>query len=377
MRSLPVPGRYCLRASVAAAGLLALTLGGCGRSSDDPVVFGVAGPVEAAYGASMRQGAELAQQEINADGGIRGRPLELRVRDDRADPQTAIAIADEFVKDEAILAVVGHVNSSTTIAAAAVYSNGLPAMATSATSPEVSRLGEWVFRVATSDSANAVELARLARRLDQPTAVLYANDDYGRGLAASFRAALAAEGATLLESDPYLESTEDFRPYLERLRGKEAGVIFIAGLEEGASRIIQQARELGIAARFLGGDGLEGLTVMGPTYDGTLVGLLYHPDASPAAREFAERFRQAYGREPDSFAALGYDATLLLARAVEESGADRRAIQSYLSGVGRNGTPAFAGVTGTIRFDAQGDPVGKGFAVGEMQGGEILLNEQI
>lgn len=366
--------RSGLRLRVFAAGALTLGLFGCDRATE-PIVFGVAGPIETAYGASMRQGAELAQREINAAGGIRGRQLSLKVRDDEADPQTAIAIADEFVNDPQVLAVVGHVNSSTTVAAAPVYSAGLPAVATSATSPEISRLGDWIFRVATSDSANAVELARLARRLDRPTAVLYANDDYGRGLASSFRAALQEQGATVLESDPYLETTQDFRPYLERLRRKDAGLIFIAGLEVGASRIVQQARELGLSARFLGGDGLEGLTVMGSTYDGTLVGLLYHPDASPAARQFAERFREQYGREADSFAALGYDATLLLAKAVEEAGADRRAIQRYLASLGSNGTPAFAGATGTIRFDEHGDPTEKGFAVGEIRGGEILLNE--
>lgn len=323
----------------------------------------------------MRQGAELAQREVNAAGGIGGRPLELEIRDDRADPQTAITIADEFVNDASVLGVVGHVNSSTTVAAAPVYAGQLAAVATSATSPEISRLGDWIFRVATSDSANAVELARLARGFQVPTAVLYANDDYGRGLASSFRAALRSEGASVLESDPYLETTQDFRPYLERLRRKDAGLIFVAGLEEGASRIIQQAQEIGLGARFLGGDGLEGLTAMGPAYDGTLVGLLYHPDASPAARTFADKFRAAYGREADSFAALGYDATLLLANAVEEAGADRRAIQRHLASVGR-GAPAFAGATGAIRFDEHGDPVEKGFAVGIIRGGEILLNEQ-
>lgn len=339
-------------------------------------MFGVVGPMEAAYGASMQQGAELARQEINAAGGIDGRRLELVIRDDQADPQTAIAIADEFVKDERVVAVVGHVNSSTTVAAAPVYSGSLAAVATSATSPQITRLGDWIFRVASSDSANAVELARLARRMNEPTAILYANDDYGRGLATSFRAALRSEGAEVLESDPYLESTEDFRPYLHRLRGKDAGLIFIAGLEEGASRIIQQAQEVGVRARFLGGDGLEGLTLMGPTYDGTLVGLLFHPDASPAARQFATRFREAYGREPDSFAALGYDATHLLARAAGGPGADRASIQRYLTRVGRDGAPAFEGATGTIRFDEHGDPVEKGFAVGEIRGGTILLNEQ-
>lgn len=369
MRKINLLGRPVSRA---ASAILLWTAAACG-SSDEPIVVGVAGPVEAAYGASMQLGAELARDEINARGGVRGRSLELRVRDDRANPQTAIGIADEFVSDPDVLAVVGHVNSSTTLAAAAVYDGSLAAVATSATSPEISKLGPWIFRVATSDSANAVELARLAKRLNEPTAVLYANDDYGRGLATSFRSALEAEGGTLLHSDPYLESTEDFRPYLERLRRAGAGLIFIAGLEEGAARIIQQAREIGLDARFLGGDGLEGLTAMGDTYDGSLVGLLYHPDASGAARRFAERFRQSTGRDPDSFAALGYDATMLIAEAIGSAGTDREAVRRYLAAVG-GGEPAFAGATGTIRFDGNGDPVGKGFAVGAISGGQILLN---
>jgi branched-chain amino acid transport system substrate-binding protein len=370
-------GRSASRAVAAALPMLAAALAGCGSGTQETLVLGVVGPFEASYGASMKQGAQLAQHEINERGGIRGRTLELRIRDDRADPQAAIAIADEFRNDPSVLAVVGHVNSSTMIAAAPVYQAGLTAVSTSATSPEVSRLGDWVFRVATSDSANAVELARLARRLDVPTAILYANDDYGRGLAISFRSALLAEGASIVESDPYLESTEDFRPYLERLRRKNAGLIFIAGLEGGASRIIAQARDLGLQARFLGADGLEGLVVMGPAYDGTLVGLLYHPHASPAARQFAERFRAAYGREPDSFAALGYDATHLLARAIESVGPDREAIRDYIASVGRDRSPAYPGATGTIRFDEHGDPVGKGYAAGEIRDGKIHLSDQI
>jgi branched-chain amino acid transport system substrate-binding protein len=307
---------------------------------------------------------------------VRGRPLELRAHDDANDPQAAIRVADRLFNDRDVLAVVGHVNSGTMTAAAPVYQQGLPAVATSATSPGISHLGEWIFRVATSDSANAGELARLAAGIGEPVAVLYENDDYGRGLAESFRTSLAAQGRGVLELDPYLESTEDFTPYLERMRRKEVGLIFIAGLEEGAARIIQQARALGVQARFLGGDGVEGLVGMGPTYDGTLVGLLYHPDASIAARSFAERFRAAYGREPDSFAALGYDATRLLAAAAQQS-PSRAGIRRYLARVGQSDGPAaLDGATGVIRFDANGDPVQKGFAVGEIRGGRILLTGQ-
>jgi branched-chain amino acid transport system substrate-binding protein len=369
----PPPAPSAARLLCLAVLALLAPLAGCG-AGDGTVVFGVASPLETSYGASMRLGVELAQQEVNAGGGIRGRKLELRLRDDGADPRTAIAVADELYADPAVLAVVGHVNSGTMIAAAPVYARGLPAVATSATSPAVSRLGEWVFRVASSDSANAVELARLAHRSGRPTAVLYSNEGYGRGLAQSFEAALAAAGGEVLQADPYLETTADFSPYLERLKHRGAGLVFVAGLEDGAIRIIEQARGLGLQVRFLGGDGLEGLAGRGAPYDGTLVGLLFHPDASPAARAFADRFRTAYGREPDSFAALGYDATHLLARAAREGGPTRRRIRDHLASVGREGGSApFTGVTGTVRLDDHGDPAGKAFAVGEIQGGRILL----
>jgi branched-chain amino acid transport system substrate-binding protein len=350
-------------------------LAGCDRSGR-PVVVGVAGPFTTAYGASMRQGAELAAREVNANGGIGSRPLELRFVDDGADPDSALRVAQRLHDAPEVVAVVGHVNSGAMLNAAAAYERGLPAVATSATSGLISRLGDWVFRVAPSDSANSVELARVAREIDRPVAVLYENEDYGRGLADGFRGALAGSGGRVLTIDPYLPTTADFRPYLERMRQQGAGVVFIAGLETDAARIIDQAREIGLEARFLGGDGMEGLTGMGAAYEGTLVGVLFHPDASPLATAFAAQFREAFGREPDSFAALGYDATRLIAEAARAAGADRASIREHLAGVGRDGRPAYQGVTGTIRFDENGDPVDKQFSVGAVRGGRIVLGEE-
>jgi branched-chain amino acid transport system substrate-binding protein len=350
-------------------------LAGCDRGGR-PVVVGVAGPFTTAYGASMRQGAELAAREVNANGGIGSRPLELRFLDDGADPDSALRVAQRLHDAPEVVAVVGHVNSGAMLNAAAAYERGLPAVATSATSGLISRLGDWVFRVAPSDSANAVELARVAAELGQPVAVLYENEEYGRGLAYGFRDALARSGGRVLSVDPYLPTTADFRPFLERMRQQGAGVVFVAGLETDAARIIEQAREIGLGARFLGGDGMEGLTGMGAAYEGTLVGVLFHPEASPLATAFAAQFRETFGREPDSFAALGYDATRLIAEAAQQAGADRASIRAYLAGIGREGSPAYQGVTGTIRYDDNGDPVDKQFSVGVVRGGRIVLGEE-
>ena len=361
---------------------LALALAGCKGSGGGQVTFALAGPLKQSYGIATKQGADLAVKEINAAGGIGGRQLVLLARDDGADQHTAISIAAELVRDAKVVALAGPVNSGTTIASAPIY-NGqsdsvrgrLPEVATTATSPDVSRLGDWTYRVASSDSANAVALAATARGMAQNVAILYTNDDYGRGLAGSFRDALVKAGGTVAEYDPFNDSTADFSPYLKRMQAHGVQVVFIAGLDVAGGIIIRQARQLGMQARFIGGDGLVPLATQGPTYDGTLVGLLYHPAASDRARAFAQAYRQAYGSDPDPFAAAAYDAVNLLAAAAKANGASRDGIQRYLHTLGQPGGAApFQGATGEIRFDRNGDPQQKAFAVGVIANGTIQLS---
>lgn len=355
-----------------AAGVLA----GCGRggTQETPIVFGVAAPLQETYGKTARMGAELAQREINAGSGLNGRRLELRFIDDGGLEQTAFAAAEELFANDSIVAVVGNVTSTPTIGAAKVYARGLPALATSATSREISKVGEWVFRIAPSDSAIATSLAARARQLEARVAVLYSNEKYGRGLTRDFQRAFEVAGGQIISIDPYLEEMQDFTPYLKRLQRERVGLVMVAGVETGASHIIAQARQMGYNARFIGGDGLEALREMGPVYDGAMVGMLFHEAASPAASDFSKRFREAYKREPDSSAATAYDAVLLLASAVQAGNTSRASIRDYLAQVGAsNGAPAFEGVTGRIEFDQNGDPLNKPFVIGVVQNGELAL----
>jgi branched-chain amino acid transport system substrate-binding protein len=356
--------------------VLAASLAGC-RGSDEPFVIGVAAPLERVYGKTAVQGAQLAVEEINRTG-INGRRIQLEIRDDRTEGTTAVTVAHEFLAMPQVLAVLGHVNSGTTRAAAPVYAQGLVALSPSATSPDIAQLSPWIFRVTASDAANSVALAEASRRFGRRIAVIYLNDDYGRALARSFADALRSAGIQPVRIDPYLEDLDDFTPYLERVRRAGVDLIFFAGLEEGAARAITQARALGMDVRFMGGDGIEALAFMGSTYDGTLVGTLYHPEASDVAMAFAERFRAAYGNDPDSPAALAYDGMNLLAEALRAGNRSRPAIRSYLARVGRaghesGGLPEYRGVTGTIRFDEHGDPVGKDFAVTIVSDGTLKL----
>ncbi|HEX2076818.1 MAG TPA: branched-chain amino acid ABC transporter substrate-binding protein [Longimicrobium sp.] len=368
-------------ATVAAAGAAACaSLGGRGG---DALVLGLAIPLTDGegrpdvYGVRSRMGAELAVEELNAGGAFGGRRLELRIVNDRGDPSSAIAVADSLVRDPRVIAVVGHVYSGATIAASQQYDGRLPAVATSATSPEISRLGGWIFRVASSDSANAVALARAAHGMGQRIAVLYANDDYGQGLARNFVAALRAAGGAVTAMDPFLDDTEDFTPYLRRMQERGVDLVFVAGLQDPAARAIAQAQQVGLPARFLGGDGIEGLAAMGARYDGTAVGVLFHPDMSDSSRAFVQRYRARYREDPDSQAALAYDAVRLLARALQAGRRDPASVRAWLEGVGRErgGSPPFEGVAGRVAFDQNGDPVNKRFTMGVIRGGAIVLPE--
>jgi branched-chain amino acid transport system substrate-binding protein len=149
-----------LRRVFATAALTALTA--C-ASSADGVLIAAAGNWDAAYGEMNKRGIDLAIEQINQEGGVRGRPLRIVLRNDKGDGTRAVAIASEFVGDPKVVAVVGHVNSGTMIAAARVYDGGLPAVSTTASTPDLTGVSPWVFRVISSDSVNGLDLARHAR----------------------------------------------------------------------------------------------------------------------------------------------------------------------------------------------------------------------
>jgi branched-chain amino acid transport system substrate-binding protein len=354
---------------------LAAACGSLGRGSE-PVVFALAAPIHDALGRpyalgeSSRLGAELARRQINDAGGLHGRPLELVVGDDSATESRAIQLADSLVAAERIIAVAGHSNSGNVVAAARSYEGRLSAVATCATSASITSAGEWTFRIASSDAYNAAVLAREAFRLDRRTAVLYSNDNFGRSLSELFIREYLRLGGAVVERDPYHPTMEDFSPYLRRIQQRGIRVVFVAGVDAGAIHIIRQAREMGLAATFMGSSALERLRTLGQVYDGTVVGMLYHPRSTPEAERFARAFREAYGRDPDSFAACAFDAVNVLAEAVRRRGASREGVHRALTEM--HGGAEWKGATGPIRFDANGDPVGKRYVLATIRGGTLV-----
>ena len=346
---------------------VALALSACARAKD-PIILGAAGPWKEGYGELNRLGIELAMAEINASGGVRGRKLEVLMRDDDADGATAAAIAEDFVANPKVLAVVGHVNSGAMMAAAHIYDGHLPAIATTATSPDLSGVSPWVFRVISSDSTNGQDLARFAFQLGRRrAAILYENNAYGRGLTESFQRNFA--GRVVL-ADPIDEAGTQFEPYITYLKQSRPDIVFIAGTDLSGLGLLREARRQGMVADFLGGDGWTGIVSDREASEGAYVGSPFTAaDPRPQVQRFVKAFQDRFHRVPDANAALAYDATRLLVRAIVAAGPRREAIRDYLARLGSKG--GYHGVTGPIAFRADGDLIGTGFVMTRVRQGSL------
>jgi branched-chain amino acid transport system substrate-binding protein len=361
------------------AGLVMFVLWGCDMSRE-PILIGLAGSLSDPVGLPMKRAAELAVEEINASGGIKGRALELMERDDYADPDSAVFVATDLYEG-GVSAVIGHLFSGTTLAASPVYNGGsepVAAISPSSSSPEISTAGDYTFRICPSDLAHGAALARWVHDTLglERGAVLYINDQYGRGIRQMFVRDFTRRGGTLVSIDPYLGDAPQVGPYLDRLvKIGRVQFLVVAGNRAEAEEILRQARVRGLQMPVLGGDGLEGIEEAGAIADGVYLSSAYLPTlATPANRAFLQAYRKKFPGAglPNQPAAATYDAVYLLRDVIAKVGSKRADVRRALAQVG-TGIPAFKGVTGTVAFDMRGDVPNQTVYIGVVQDGQVRL----
>ena len=355
--------------SRAFAVLALAALAACAGNNRSEYVLGASGPWSPGFGQMNRRGIELAVEELNAKGGIGGVKVRIDFQEDSGEGRRAAAIAQRFVDNPSIIAVVGHVTSGAMLAAAKIYDGNLPAVATTASSPALTGISSWTFRVISSDSANGIDLARAAATLGlKRVCILYENNGYGRGLASVFRNAFRGE---VLSLDPIDVGIKDAEPYISYIRTRRPDLVFIASTAEPGVVLLREARRQNLAVTFMGGDGWSGI-VSDPSSEGALVGAPFSPnDQRAEARAFVEAFRRKYQTIPDGNAALAYDATRVIAAAIGEVGPSRPKVRDWLAGISERNAPR--GATGPIRFRADGDPVGKGILLTRVRSGRLIV----
>lgn len=356
--------------------LSGLSFVGCQRTRDEVKIAIV-------VGRGYTIGAELAAEEINSHGGIRGRKLVLDIDYSTAssDATTAINSAMQIAKSRDILAVVGHATSSPSLAAAQIYNEaGIVQIVPMATNPLVTQAGPWTFRICINDIQQGRLLADYVfDSLKKRKAFIFqVSDDYGKGLNYYFRKRFIERGGDVLYQAIYTQEETDFNPYVELMRQLAPDIILFAGRIREFLKARQQMEALGIKVPVIGGDALysgSNIREKKEYSEGLMLTLFFNPEfETPTVKAFVENFRKRFGSAPDARAALTYDAVYLLKAAIEQNGPSRDGIRRYLSLVGST-YPPFQGVTGSISFDEKRDSI-KPFQVGVVKNGEVRLAEK-
>ncbi|HTY40253.1 MAG TPA: ABC transporter substrate-binding protein [Thermoanaerobaculia bacterium] len=374
------------RARIAAVVLLAALGISCGAEKPAPSqgikvgFFGALTGPTATFAISGRNGALLAVEEIDRAGGVLGQPVELLAEDDRGEASEAASAASKLITRDHVVALIGENASSRSLAAAPIaQSYGVPMISPSSTNVEVTKKGDYIFRVCFIDAYQGKVLAAFARKnLKAQTAAILtdARSDYSVGLADAFRTAFIAAGGRIVADAKYAEGDSDFSAQLTALRPSNPDVLFVPGYYTDAGLIARQARSLGVKATLLGADGWDSpklVEIGGEAMEGAYLSNHYSvDDPSPAVRRFVDAYKARYGAEPDSIAATSYDAMRLLADAITRAGStEGRRVRDALAA-----TKNFAGVTGTITMDADRNPI-KPAVVLKVVGGRFQFADSV
>lgn len=334
-----------------------LLMGGCAKESDDVVIgeYTSMTGTTADFGKATHNGTLLAIEQINQRGGLLGRNVRLVLEDDRSDPAEAKTAVTKLVTRDKVIAVLGEVASTRTMTAAPVCQQaGVPMISPASTNPKVTDAGEYVFRVCfTDDFQGAVNAKFAAEHLKVKTAAILKDikNDYSMGLAQSFAATFKELGGTVVAEESYSEGDTDFSSQITSIKAKNPEIIFVPGYYTEISLIAIKARQLGIKAPFLGGDGWDSPSLIrnaGKAVEGSYFSNHFSPGSDvPSVKMFVETYEKRFGDVPNALAALGYDATWILAEAIKRAGStDRKAIRDAIAA-----TIEHPGATGTITVD--------------------------
>jgi branched-chain amino acid transport system substrate-binding protein len=311
-------------------------------ASGDPIVFGVGGPLtgdNAEYGRIWKQAIDLAVDEINGAGGVKGRKIQIVYEDTQSDPKQSVPVAQKFVADRRIVAEIGDFASPASMAASPIYERGgLVQYAFTSSHPDFTKGGQYMFTTAVSQKDDAPYLANFAVKDlgKKKLALLHLNTDWGKTTADLFEARAKELGAQIALRDAFLPTEKDFRPILNKVRGTEPDAMIIEAYYNESSLLLQQAKDQNMklpvfangavySPQFLklGADAVEGVYTASPWF----------PEAPrPEVQTFVKAYKARYkDEEPNWFAASAYETVRILAHVIDKVGTDRKAIRDGLA----------------------------------------------
>jgi branched-chain amino acid transport system substrate-binding protein len=330
--------RRAFVAGTTAAGLAALLPHGA-RTADD-VVFGVSGPFsgdDADYGRVWKLGMDLATDEVNDGGGLRGRRVALEYEDTQSDPKQSVVVAERFVDDKRIVAELGDFSSAASIAAAPIYERAqLLQFGFTNSAPAFTQSGTYMWSTSRTTRQDSLLIARTTvKRFGHRVAVAYQDSAWGVSAGTAYVADAKAQGADVAAVETYLPDTKDFRALLSKIRAARPDVLVLFAYYTDGALLLQQAADVGLAAKIvtsgacynqkfieLGGDAVEGAVMPVEFFAG---------DPRPDIKRFVAAYTNRYHEQPDLFAAYAYDAVKIVGWAAERADFDRARLPAALA----------------------------------------------
>ena len=346
---------------ILSAAVLALTLASCSKAESNSVkiggIFPLSGQV-AVYGVECKNGVDLAIEEINAAGGINGKPVVLVSEDDEGNPDKTVNAFKKLSTKDGVKVVIGSLTSGCTQAITTLsQASKVVQIAPAATAPAITDAGDFIFRACFIDPFQGTVGGKFAAETlgKKRAAILYdIGNDYSVGLADNFKIAFTKAGGSIVSEESYATNDKDFNAQLTKIKNANPDVVYLPDYYGTVALIAKQLRAQGINVPMVGADGWDGLTsnagdeVLGGYYSNH-----YAVDSTePAVKKFVESFRAKYNKDPNSFAALGYDSVYLIRDAIVAAGAeDSIAVRDALAKTDGDY------VTGHLTFDEKHNPI--------------------
>lgn len=342
--------------------VIGLIFSGCKKEATEIVIGGV-GPVSgeaATFGQSIKEGCELAVEEWNAAGGLLGKNIKLIYQDDKGDPTEAATVWTKLITQDKVVAIVGTVMSKCSLAGAPISQQyKVPMISPTSTNPKVTEVGDYIFRACFIDPFQGTVGAKFAYenlKARKAACIFDVGNDYTKGLAEFFRDKFTELGGTIVAFEAHPTGTTDFKAQLTKIIAAKPDVIYISDYYNDVGLIAKQARELGFNGPLVGGDGWDSpdLVKIGGTAveNGYFTNHFSKDDPRPIVQEFVKKYQAKFGKVPDAFAALAYDAMQIMLDAIKRAGStDPEKIKKALAETNINV------VSGLITFDKNRNPI--------------------
>ncbi|MFT3925507.1 MAG: ABC transporter substrate-binding protein [Myxococcales bacterium] len=333
----------------------------------------------ATFGITSIRGAQMAVDEINAAGGIKGRKLELAVLDDQGKTDEATSAVTRLIDVSHATAIIGEVASTLSLAGGRIAQRRqIPMVSPSSTNPKVTQIGDYVFRVCFLDPFQGFAMAKFARehlKLHKVAVLKDVRNDYSIGLSHAFIEAFQKMGGEIVAVESYSAGDTEYSAQLTKLKDTGLQGLYVPGYYTEVGAIARQARRLGITVPMMGGDGWEspelrsigGKDIVGSYFSNHFA----HDQPSPTAKKFTSAYEAKFHEPTPALASLGYDAVMVIAGAMQRAPQlTPKAIRDALAE-----TNEFAAVTGKLTLDENRNPVKPAVVVRVTDEGEVFEAE--